>query len=1106
MPRASTARILLLLALVLAGLTLAVALWPHGGQQADVMPMDIEWSGEIGFATLADGRLVRLRLVGDRIETDTLADGLAFPRGLAIGFDEIYVAELGPLPCENPIPRCKGEHVGPTVIEGERALLESAAGRVLAYPLTEDGVGEPRVVLDGIPFVNTDHGLNDIDLGPDGLLYLSIGNLDRLAWDDVTDAPEVEGLGTIVQIDAANGVAAMYASGFRNVYGLDFDEADVLWGVDNDGRGRGPWRFEELERIEEGLDFGFPDDGTVGPYTRRTAFATWILPSGAGSGGLQVSDGTVISGGCGSVTRLRLEPDGGDADLRTVDHRGLRDRDRAAARRTAAARHGARRGRVHRDHRSRALRQLMNKRWLWAALAALVYGVLIGGTGLGEQHSWLRVVNGLVAGSAIVAYLVLAPRRADAIDAACLGALLVFLIGAVASSYPRQSLDSALGALTWTATFFLARVLLARPDARVAVVRVLIGLSVVLTLVAAARWLPPTVEWWTITGVTPPLDMNRSGVLWGHRHDLALVVAVLYPAWWIGRRSPIRTAAAIVFGVLAALVVLVDGSRTLWLALVVAGLAVAAPAALRALAPEPKGARDRRRRGCAGRGGRRRVGRDPGGGGSAADDEHAREPRRHVGRAARGVGPAADRGRRAGVVPVAAPGHRLLRRELLGAASPGQPAVPAPAGGRGARRDRRRDRRGGAGAGSLARRMGAALRARRAGGGRHRCEPDRVRLPHARRDRLGRAGGTEHATETQTPRRWTRVASLAMLGIIGLAFASTAVAAFFHDGARRSIAEVDLSTATGQLETAGALDPGMALYPRLLGAVKFLEGDHGAAETALSRATELNPNDDLAWRTLAVVRSEAGDIDGADEAIGRAVELHRADPTNLLLRLTFERLRSDTEALATAGEVVHAWPWIVGLPEWAPFAGLPTTDALDAATARALDRATAPQQSNSLHVVWIAALAGDEELLAEAIETTGLTRTLGEGYAAAVVCDPSVPAYLEDAPDVDRRFDEYWALRVRQGGVAFSPDEDAERAWEIMTGLSLDETLEPLNPLDENGFGGLSTDTWGYRRPPATWPDLVDLLPSPDAAYRLWMLDPIASALTAELEAQEACR
>ena len=288
--------------------------------------MDIEWTGDAGYATLADGRLVRLSLQGDRIETDTLADGLAFPRGLAVADDAIYVAELGELPCEEPIPRCKGEHVGPTEIEGERALLAASAGRVLAYPITDGDVGEPRVVVDGLSFVNSDHGLNDLDVGPDGMLYLAIGNLDRLAWDDVTDpptGPETELLGTVLRIDPATGEHEAFASGLRNVYGIDFDEDGVLWGVDNDGRGRGDsWRFEELERFDEGLDFGFPDDGTVGPYTRRTGFATWILPSGAGSSGILVSEGTVISGGCGSITRVRLEPDGGDADLRTVEHRG----------------------------------------------------------------------------------------------------------------------------------------------------------------------------------------------------------------------------------------------------------------------------------------------------------------------------------------------------------------------------------------------------------------------------------------------------------------------------------------------------------------------------------------------------------------------------------------------------------------------------------------------------------------------------------------------------------------------------------------------------------------------------------------------------------------
>ena len=203
---------------------------------------------------------------------------------------------------------------------------------------------------------------------------------------------------------------------------------------------------------------------------------------------------------------------------------------------------------------------------------------------------------------------------------------------------------------------------------------------------------------------------------------------------------------------------------------------------------------------------------------------------------------------------------------------------------------------------------------------------------------------------------------------------------------------------------------------------------------------------------------------------------------------------------------MHAWPWIVGASEWSGFSPVPATDALDGATQRATDGATAPQQANSLHVIWIAALADDEDLLDEAIDTTGLARTLGEGYAAAVVCDPSVPGYLDGAADADRRFDEYWALRVREGRAADTPDEAAELAWEIMTGQSLDETLEPLNPLDENGFIGLSADTWGYRRPPTTWPDLVELLPSPDAAYRRWMLDPVGAAVTSGLDAMAACR
>jgi len=325
-PRRRGRRILLLALLCLAGLVLVFLLWPRDDPATTGFPMDIEWPGDVGYASMADGQIVRLRLDGDRIETDVLADGLDFPRGLAVTDDAIYVAELGALPCEDPIPRCKGEHVGPTTADGERALIDASAGRVLAYPFESDGqLGEPTVLVENLSFVNTDHGLNDLDIGLDGQLYLSIGNLDQLAWDDGGTPPEgpaTDLLGSVIRIDPDTGDFEVFATGLRNVYGLDFDEDGTLWGVDNDGRGRGVWRFEELMRIEQGLDYGFPDDGTVGPYERRTGFATWVMPSGAGSSGLLVRDGTIISGGCGMITRLRLTADGGDADLDQVDHRG----------------------------------------------------------------------------------------------------------------------------------------------------------------------------------------------------------------------------------------------------------------------------------------------------------------------------------------------------------------------------------------------------------------------------------------------------------------------------------------------------------------------------------------------------------------------------------------------------------------------------------------------------------------------------------------------------------------------------------------------------------------------------------------------------------------
>lgn len=290
------------------------------------MPMDIEWADGFAYASIGEGQILRLDVDGDTVRREVLLDGLDYPRGLAVAEDTLYVVELGSLPCENPLPRCKGEQVGlASAADGERRILETSAGRILAIPITADGLGEPSVLVDDLHFVNADHGLNDLDLGPDGMLYLSVGNLDRLAWDDGGDppsGPDTALLGTILRIDPATGEVDVFASGLRNVFGLVFDGDGALWGVDNDGPGRGPWRFEELLRIQEGLDYGFPDDGSVGPYARRTGFAEWIMPVGAGSSGILVEGTTVLSGGCGMVTRVNLVSETGDADVREADYPG----------------------------------------------------------------------------------------------------------------------------------------------------------------------------------------------------------------------------------------------------------------------------------------------------------------------------------------------------------------------------------------------------------------------------------------------------------------------------------------------------------------------------------------------------------------------------------------------------------------------------------------------------------------------------------------------------------------------------------------------------------------------------------------------------------------
>lgn len=284
-------------------------------------PMDLELRSESGgYMTFGEGWIGRFELPPaggpGHVKVSRVADGLDYPRGLAILGDTLFVTELGPLPCKPSFPSCKGGDVQGTSIEAtERIILRTSRARLLAFDIRHDGsLARRRVIVSDLPVANSDHGVNDVAVGPDGLLYVSIGNLDRLyrtkgLGPDLA-RPHADLLGTVITVKPNGTGLTVFARGLRNVYGLAFDSRGNLFGVDNDGLTQSGWRWEELLELRRGADYGYPQDGTFAPQPRRRDPALWVV-SGVGSGGIAwLADaggaGRLIVGACSSVDSIRL--------------------------------------------------------------------------------------------------------------------------------------------------------------------------------------------------------------------------------------------------------------------------------------------------------------------------------------------------------------------------------------------------------------------------------------------------------------------------------------------------------------------------------------------------------------------------------------------------------------------------------------------------------------------------------------------------------------------------------------------------------------------------------------------------------------------------------
>jgi hypothetical protein len=244
-----------------------------------------------GYIAFGEGTIARFEMNADFTSLDVteVATGLTYPRGLAVTDGQLFAIDLGELPCDSPFPQCWFEDP-----VDELSLLESSGASVRSFPIHDDGsLGAGSTIIDELPVVSTEHAPNALEVGHDGMLYLSIGNVDRLPLApellEQVDHPRSDNLGTVIRMNPDGSDASVFVRGIRNVYELESDPDGHLYGVDNDGPALRGWRPEQLMELTEGANWGFPADGAPPPAEGAAPPPIWNLQV-SGSAGLAWAD------------------------------------------------------------------------------------------------------------------------------------------------------------------------------------------------------------------------------------------------------------------------------------------------------------------------------------------------------------------------------------------------------------------------------------------------------------------------------------------------------------------------------------------------------------------------------------------------------------------------------------------------------------------------------------------------------------------------------------------------------------------------------------------------------------------------------------------------
>jgi glucose/arabinose dehydrogenase len=155
-------------------------------------------------------------------------------------------------------------------------------------------LGEPEVILDGIPRANTHDG-GRLAFGPDGYLYVTTGDAQRR---DAPQDPDALG-GKILRLttdgDPAPGNpwgTRVWSMGHRNVQGIAWTADGTMWASEF---GQNTW--DELNRIEPGANYGWPlVEGVAGREGLVDPVAQWATSDASPSGIAAAGDTVFVAG------------------------------------------------------------------------------------------------------------------------------------------------------------------------------------------------------------------------------------------------------------------------------------------------------------------------------------------------------------------------------------------------------------------------------------------------------------------------------------------------------------------------------------------------------------------------------------------------------------------------------------------------------------------------------------------------------------------------------------------------------------------------------------------------------------------------------------------